>query len=256
MSVQIDEERKTLTIESDGERRELDLYGQEAFERLSELWLKLGWNQKYTYTFSWLGRPIIQLPEDMIRTQEVVWQVQPDVIVETGIAHGGSLIYSASLLKMIGKGDGRVVGIDIDIREHNRKAIEAHPLFPMLTLFEGSSTDPAIVDRVKAQIKPNDRVLVMLDSNHSRQHVLDELNAYHELVTPGSYIVATDGVMRDLTEVPRGDASWGRDNPCEAVREFLAEHDEFVCEQPPWPFNESELSQNLTHWPDAWLRRR
>lgn len=254
MSIEIDEKAKTLTLTVDGERKQLDLYGQEAFERLSELWLKLGWNQKYTYSFAWMGRPIIQLPEDMIRTQEVVYRVKPDVIVETGIAHGGSLIYSAGLCKMIGK--GRVIGVDIEIRPHNRKAIEEHELFPMITMFEGSSTDPAIVDQVRSQIRPGESVLVILDSNHSYRHVLDELRAYHDMVTPGSYIVATDGVMKDLTDVPRGEASWDRDNPCESVYTFLKENDDFVLEQPEWPFNESTLTRNLTHWPDAWLRRK
>jgi len=201
-----------------------------------------------------MGRPIIQLPEDMIRTQEVIYRTKPDVIVEAGVAHGGSLIYYASLCKAMGA--GRVVGVDIEIRPHNRRAIEAHELFPYITLIEGSSTDPVIVDEVRRQVKPGETVLVILDSNHTKQHVLGELEAYHGLVTPNSYIVATDGIMRDVADVPRGQPEWARDNPAAAAADFVERHPEFVIEQPAWPFNESELTRNITHWPAAWLRRK
>jgi cephalosporin hydroxylase len=233
--------------------RDLDLYSKEAFELISRLWLTVGWDQKYTYTFSWMGRPIIQLPEDMIRIQEVIYQVKPDVIIETGVAHGGSLVYYASLSKAMGR--GRVIGIDIEIRPHNRKAIEAHELYPLITLVEGSSTSASTVEQVKSLVKPGEVVLVLLDSCHTKEHVLGELEAYHPLVSPGSYIVATDGVMRNLYDVPRGKPEWVRDNPAAAAAEFAAKHSEFVLEQPPQPFNESELTESLTHWPDAWLRR-
>jgi cephalosporin hydroxylase len=253
MKLTIDTVEKTLTHEADGDARVLDLYSKEAFELISLQWLKVGWNEKYPYTFSWLGRPIIQLPEDMIRTQEVIYRLRPDVIIETGVAHGGSLIFYASLCKLMGK--GRIVGVDIEIRPHNREAITAHELFPFITLIEGSSTDPQIVAEVKRHVKDGETVLVILDSNHTRQHVLDELAAYHELVTPGSYIVATDGSMRDLYDVPRGSPDWEWNHPAAAAEEFVAQHPEFVMEQPAWPFNESELTENITHWPDAWLRR-
>jgi cephalosporin hydroxylase len=229
------------------------LYSDAGFRALSDLWVKVGWNQKYSYTFSWLGMPIIQLPEDMIRYQEAVARLKPDIIVETGVAHGGSAIFSASLCRLIGK--GRVVAVDIEIRPHNRRAIETHPLADLVTLIEGSSTTKATVEAVKAQIRPGESVLVVLDSNHSYAHVRDELEAYAPLVTPGSYIVATDGIMRDLVDAPRGAAGWDRDNPAQAARDFAAAHPEFVIEQPAWPFNESTLSANVTHWPDAWLRR-
>jgi cephalosporin hydroxylase len=253
MKLTIDTVEKTLTHEADGDARVLDLYSKEAFELISLQWLKVGWNEKYPYTFSWLGRPIIQLPEDMIRTQEVIYRLRPDVIIETGVAHGGSLIFYASLCKLMGK--GRIVGVDIEIRPHNREAITAHELFPFITLIEGSSTDPQIVAEVKRHVKEGETVLVILDSNHTRQHVLDELATYHELVTPGSYIVATDGSMRDLYDVPRGSPDWEWNHPAAAAEEFVAQHPEFVMEQPAWPFNESELTENITHWPDAWLRR-
>ncbi len=249
MKLEIDTEAGVMTV--DGER--LPLYGDASFRALSDLWVKVGWNQKYSYTFSWLGVPIIQLPEDMIRYQEVVARLKPDVIVETGIAHGGSAIFSASLCRLLGK--GRVVAVDIEIREHNRRAIEAHPLADLVTLIEGSSTDAATIEAVRSQIRPGESVLVVLDSNHSYAHVSAELAAYAPLVTPGSYIVATDGIMRDLTDAPRGAAGWRRDNPADAARDFAAAHPEFVLEQPAWPFNQSTLNANITHWPDAWLRR-
>jgi cephalosporin hydroxylase len=253
MKLTLDTEQKTLVCEVDGKSETLPLYSDRAFDLIAEQWVHVGWNQKYSYTFSWMGRPIIQLPEDMVRTQEVIYRVRPDVIVETGVAHGGSLIYYASLCKMLGK--GRVIGIDIEIRPHNRAAIESHELGAGITLVEGSSTAPEIVKRVHDMIRPGETVLVLLDSNHTRQHVLDELEAYHDLVTPGSYIVATDGVMKDLHATPRGSAEWTWDNPTDAAIEFARKHPQFVIEQPAWPFNESGLSRNLTHWPGAWLRR-
>ncbi|MFM7817264.1 MAG: cephalosporin hydroxylase family protein, partial [Verrucomicrobiota bacterium] len=178
----------------------------------------------------------------------------PDVIVETGVAHGGSLVYYASLCRVLGR--GRVIGVDIEIRPHNRKAIEEHPLASYISLIEGGSTDPGTVAQVQSRIQPGERVLVLLDSNHTRDHVLAELEAYHGLVSPGSYIVATDGIMKDLPRAPRGNPEWSWDNPTEAAAEFARRHPEFVLEQPAWPFNESGLRRNLTHWPGAWLRRR
>ena len=249
MKITIDTDARTLI--ADG--RTTSLYSDESFGLLSDLWAQVGWNQKYGYTFTWLGVPIIQLPEDLVRYQEVVWNLKPDVIVETGVAHGGSAILSAGLLKLIGK--GRVIAIDIEIRPHNRKRIEAHPLAPSITLVEGSSTAPEIVSRVKDLLKPGETVLVVLDSDHSYAHVTAELEAYAPLVTLGSYIVATDGIMQDLTNVPRGKPEWGTDNPAKAARDFAARRPEFAVAQPPWDFNESTLSGNVTHWPDAWLKR-
>ena len=156
MKLTIDTDNKKLTIHDEAGVSEIDLYSKEAFEKISRQWVKVGWNEKYSYTFSWFGRPIIQLPEDIVRIQEVIYQVQPDVIIETGVAHGGSLIFYAGLCKAMEK--GRVIGIDIDIRAHNRKAIEAHFLSPLITLVEGSSVDPDIVAQVKRHIKPGDKV--------------------------------------------------------------------------------------------------
>ncbi len=254
MKLVMDTEARTLTIEEAEQSTVLNLYSKDAFEAVSRQWVRLGWNQKYQYTFSWMGRPIIQLPEDIVRMQEVIYQLKPDVIIETGVAHGGSLIFYASIFAAMGK--GRVIGVDIDIRAHNRKAIESHNLSNRIELIEGSSTAQDVVSKVKSLVRPNETVMVVLDSNHTRQHVLDELDAYAELVTPGSYIVATDGIMFDLSDVPRGKREWATDHPAAAAREFAAKHPEFFLGQPAWPFCESELQNNITHWPDAWLQRR
>jgi cephalosporin hydroxylase len=253
MKLTLDTDAQTLTVAADGATEILPLYSKEAFEALSRQWVRVGWNQKYQYTFSWMGRPVIQLPEDMVRMQEVIYRLQPDVIVETGVAHGGSLVLYASLCKAMDK--GRVVGVDIEIRPHNRKAIESHALAGLITLIEGSSTAPAIVQQVRQSIRPGETVLVILDSNHTYAHVAAELEAYADLVTPGSYIVSTDGIMFDLADVPRGTAGWVSDNPRDAARDFVLRHPEFAIEQPAWPFCESELTANITHWPGAWLKR-
>lgn len=253
MKLVLDTDTAMLSVEENGQSRALPLYSKEGFEELSRQWVRVGWNQKYQYTFSWMGRPVIQLPEDMIRMQEVIYQVKPDVIIETGVAHGGSLIFYSSLCKAMEK--GRVIGIDIEIRPHNRAAIEAHPLNDRITLIEGSSTAPEIVAQVKTLVQPGETVLIILDSNHTYAHVYDELEAYADLVTPGSYLVATDGIMYDLADVPRGVPGWTTDNPTFAARDFAAKHPEFLIAQPAWPFNESALDQNITHWPGAWLRR-
>jgi cephalosporin hydroxylase len=253
MKLIVDTTAQTLTREDQSAPQVVPLYSTEAFEAISDLWVKVGWNQKYPYTFSWMGRPVIQLPEDMIRTQEVLHRVQPDVLIETGVAHGGSLVFYASLFKAMGR--GRVIGVDIEIRKHNRTTIEAHPLAPLITLVEGDSTAADTVGRVKSLLRPGDTVMVILDSNHTKQHVLLELEAYSHLVTPGSYIVATDGVMHMVHDVPRGQPEWKTEDPTAAAEDFARNHPEYVLEQPRWPFNESELARNVTHWPGAWLRR-
>lgn len=249
----IDLETKTLELSENNGKKVLDLYGKDSFEILSDLWLKTSWNQKYSYTFTWLGRPIIQHPEDMIRLQEAIYFLKPDVIVETGVAHGGSLIFSASLLKCMGA--GKVVGVDIEIRPHNRQAIEAHELSSMIHLIEGDSVSAGVLDQVKRLIKPTDKVLVILDSNHCKEHVAKEMEAYYPLVSPGSYIVVTDGLMQDLYDVPGGHVEWEQDNPVAAAEEFLESHPEFRLETPAWAFNESGLTNNITAWPSAWIKR-
>jgi cephalosporin hydroxylase len=243
----------TLIIEADGHQREVDLYSLEGFRLLSQLWVKSGWHQRYSYTFTWMGRPIIQLPEDMIRIQELIFTLKPDVIIETGIAHGGSLIYYASLCKTLEK--GRVIGVDIEIKPQNRAAIESHELFPFITLIEGDSSSPEIVSQVKTLTGSSETVLVLLDSNHTKAHVLAELNAYAPLVTPGSYIVATDGIMQDLAGSPQAGQDWDWNNPQQAAQEFAQQNPNFILETPPFLFNESGNSERITYWPQAYLKR-
>jgi cephalosporin hydroxylase len=255
MKINIDTKLKTLVFNADDEEQSLPLYSDAAFKVISDLWLKVGWNAKYSYGFTWQGRPIIQLPEDVMRMQEAIYRLKPDVIVETGVAHGGSLIFYASIFEAM-RSRGRVIGIDIEIRPDNRKALEAHALFDRITLVEGSSVDPGIVAHVKSLVRPSERVLVILDSNHLRDHVRAELEAYCDLVCPDSYIVATDGVMRDVADVPHGTPSWSTDNPTDAAADFAAAHAEFELTKVPFIFNESTLDFHLTYWPGAWLRRR
>lgn len=225
----------------------------EAFRLVSKAWIRCGWDTKYVYSFSWMGRPVIQLPEDMVRIQEVIYRVKPDVVVETGVAHGGSLIFYASLFEAMGR--GRVVGIDIEIRPHNRRAIEAHEMKPRITLIEGSSVAPEVVGEVRGLIAPGETVLVLLDSNHTKAHVLAELEAYAPLVTPGSYIVATDGIMKEVVGAPRTAPDWSWNNPLDAAAEFAARHPEFVLEEPAFPFNEGVVTERVTYWPRGFLRR-
>lgn len=250
MIIKIDTETQQITLDDNAN---IPLYSDDGFAVIKDIWLKVGWNQKYTYTFTWFGVPIIQLPDDMLRYQEAFFLLRPDVIIETGIAHGGSLIFSASLCKLTGK--GRVIGIDIEIRPHNRKNLEQHPLADLITLIEGSSTAPEIVAQVKSHLYPGEKILVVLDSNHTHAHVTAELNAYAPLVTLGSYIVATDGLMRNLTEVPRGNPDWVHNNPANAAEEFVRHNPAFKIEEPAWQFRESTLQGNVTHWPSAWIKR-
>lgn len=253
MKLTVDTNEKTLVHEAGGEERVLDLYTEEAFKLISHAWVKVGWAQRYSYTFTWLGRPIIQLPEDTVRLQEVIYRTQPDVIVETGVAHGGSLIFYASLCKSMEK--GRVVGVDIEIRPHNREAIESHPLSTLITLIEGDSAAPDIVDRVRAEVRPGEKVLVFLDSNHSKEHVLTELSTYAPLVTEGSYIVAMDGVMEQVADAPGAAQDWTWNNPKNAAHEFVENNPDFTIEEPPFLFDEGNVSGRVTYWPDAFIKR-
>lgn len=252
--IKIDIENGQVIVETDQGDTTYPLGTQEAFSVISQAWLRCGWDNKYVYGFSWLGRPIIQLPEDMFRIQEVIYQVKPDVIVETGVAHGGSLVFYASLCKAMRR--GRIIGIDIEIRPHNRKAIEEHELFEYISLVEGSSVEPQTVANVKSLVKPGEKVFVVLDSNHSKQHVLDELGAYSDLVSVGSYIVAADGIMENLAGAPRSREDWSWNNPKAAAEEFVKNNHDFIIEEPVFPFNEGNVTQRVTYWPKAWLRRK
>lgn len=181
---------------------------------------------QYSYNFSWMGRPIIQYPQDMVAMQEIIWSIKPDLIVETGIAHGGSLIYYASILELIGKGE--VLGIDIDIREHNRVEIEKHPMFKRIKMIQGSSISEETFNDVKTRTKNRPVVLVCLDSNHTHEHVLRELELYSTLVTRGSYIVVFDTIVEDLPNDYLPGRAWSvGDNPKTAIHDFLKSNRNF-----------------------------
>lgn len=213
----------------ESEKRELigEMSCDAMLRRQSIAWITHSSRYKYSYNFTWLGRPIIQFPQDMLAMQEIIWRVKPDLIVETGIAHGGSLIFYASLLELIG-GDGRVLGIDVDIRQHNRIEIEQHPLCKRITMIEGSSIDGKVVNSVREFAQTKQRVLVVLDSNHTHSHVLRELELYSPLVKRGGYLVIFDTVIEDMPEDFFPDRPWGKgNNPKTAVREFLAHNRRF-----------------------------
>jgi cephalosporin hydroxylase len=254
----IDLEARDLIRETDAGTTRHPLDSPDGFALLSREWLLSGWQTKQVYTFTWLGRPIIQLPEDMFRAQEVVYRLKPDVIVETGIAHGGSLIFYASVCHAIGH--GRVIGVEIEIRPHNRAAIEAHELSDRITLIEGDSIADEVVAEVRSCVAPGESALVMLDGKHTKAHVLAELEAYAPLVPVGSYIVAADTLMQDMAGLRRwrDDSStddWSWNNPREAAREFAARRDDFSLESPVFAFNESPLSEPVSYWASGWLKR-
>jgi len=250
----IDTGSKTMSVEEDGRRSNLDLFSKESFDRIAELWVAVGWVRKYSYGFSWMGRPIIQLPDDMVRVQEAIFAARPDTIIETGVAHGGSLIYYASLFEALGH--GRVIGIDVEIRPGNRAAIEAHPMFRRISLVEGNSIAQTTVDEVKALLKPGEAVMVILDSNHSKAHVASELDAYADLVTQGQFLLVQDGVMQQVAGMPRTNIDWSWNNPISAVSEFLAKRPDFERAQLPRPFDESQSTPECTHHAEGWLRRK
>jgi cephalosporin hydroxylase len=256
VTLTIDAKASTLTqVKADGTSSTGPLFSPESYERISDQWLRVGWGLGSWYTFTWFGRPILSLPEDLIRMQEVIYALQPDYVVETGVAHGGSLVFYASLFEALGK--GRIIGIDIKILPEDIEAIRNHPLSKRIEFMIGSSTDPANVSNIKGRIPAGSKVLVVLDSDHSKAHVAAELEAYHDMVTPGSYIVATDGIISLFHDIPgTGQPEWVHDNATEAAREFAARHPEFVIEQPAWAQNRSlGLQHNVTHWPGAWLKR-
>lgn len=224
------------------------------FQQRSRDWLEESMRKSYVYNFSWLGRPIIQNPIDIMAMQEIIWAVKPDLIIETGIAHGGSLIFSASMLELNaacgGPGDAEVLGIDIDIRAHNRQAIEAHPLSRRIAMLEGSSIAPEIIAQVRERAKGKQRTLVCMDSNHTHAHVLAELEAYAPLVSVGSYCVVFDTFVEDVPADVFKDRPWHPGNsPKTAVWEYLKTHPEFEIDQ--------SMHQKLliTVAPDGFLKR-
>lgn len=219
-----------------------------ALQHTTREWFRQSCTYNYSYNFSWLGRPVIQYPQDLFAMQEIIWRVQPDLIIETGIAHGGSLIFYASLLQLLGN-NGLVVGIDCEIRPHNRAAIEAHPMFHCIRLIEGSSTDPHIVAQVAAMAQDATCVLVALDSNHTHDHVLRELQLYSPLVTQGSYLVVFDTIVEDMPDDFAPDRPWGPgNNPKTAVHAFLQSCNRFAIDY------EIEHKLLITVAPDGYLK--
>jgi cephalosporin hydroxylase len=235
-----------LTLESGGERTTVDLYSRDGLEMVTNLWIKSAAEHRLMYEPTWLGRPIIQFPTDVVVIAELLWKVRPDIVVETGVAHGGSLVLSASILELIG--NGKVVGVDIDIRPANRAAIEAHPLARRIELIEGSSIDDQTLAAVRRAIANAQTVLVFLDSNHTEAHVLKELELYAPLVTDGSYLVAHDGSQAWVWDIPRGKPEWKDDHPLNAIHRFLAAHAEFQID-PHW------TRLGITSSPDGFLRK-
>lgn len=220
----------------------------------SNSWIVEANSHRYSYHFEWMGRPIIQYPQDIVAMQEIIWSVQPDLIIETGIAHGGSLIFSASMLELNaacgGPTNARVLGIDIDIREHNLKAIESHPMSRRIEMIQGSSIAPDIVAQVRSYAANYQRILVCLDSNHTHEHVIGELNAYADLTSVGSYCVVFDTVVEDMPADMFPDRPWGPgNNPKTAVHEFLKSHKEFEIDQ------SIHNKLQITVAPDGYLRR-
>jgi cephalosporin hydroxylase len=203
---------------------------------------------RYSYNFTWMGRPIIQYPQDMIAMQEIIWEVKPDLIIETGIAHGGSIIYYASVLELIGK--GTVLGIDIDIREHNKIEIERHPMSKRINMLQGSSISETIIEQIKPYVRRCNSVMVCLDSNHTHAHVLKELQLYAPFVTVGSYLVAFDTIVEDLPANLYADRPWNvGDNPKTAVHEFLRYNNDFVINK------EIDNKLLVSVAPDGYLKR-
>jgi cephalosporin hydroxylase len=251
--IRLDLEAQEIALDGPAGEQRHALASPEAFAILTEAWVRSGWANRYSYTFTWLGRPIIQLPEDLIRLQELVYQVKPDLILETGIAHGGSLVYHAGLCRLVGQ--GRVIGIDREIRPHNRAAIETHPLASLITLVEGDSVAPEIVAQVRDLVAPGETVLLILDSDHRSGHVLAELEAYAPLVRPGGYVVVADGVMPALSGLPGAGVDWSWNNPLSAIAAFLDRHPEFERAPPPCPFNEDGVPSGGSYWPGGYLRR-
>lgn len=221
-----------------------------ALQEQTQKWMIESNKNNYVYNFTWMGRPIIQFPQDMLAMQEIIWDVKPDLIIETGIAHGGSLIMNASFMEMMGIENGHILGIDIDIRVHNKIEIEKHPMFKRITMFEGSSISDKIIAKVKEFAQSYKRILVALDSNHTHEHVLKELQFYSPLVSRGSYCIVYDTAIEDFPEISFNDRPWGvGNNPKTAVREFIKTNKHFEIDK------SIQDKLVITVAPDGYLKR-
>ena len=246
-------------------KRNIEGLGEDVdLQALSRVWIREISRHKWAYNFSWLGRPAIQFPNDAWAMQELIWSIRPDLIIETGIAHGGSLIFSASMLALLDICDAierkdhfdpncsarKVLGIDIDIRQHNREAINAHPMSSRIQMLEGSSIEPRVIEQVKSIASNYKRILICLDSNHTKEHVYAELNAYAPLVSLGSYCVVFDTIVEDMPKELFPDRPWGPgNNPKSAVFDFLKNHPEFEIDK------SIQHKLQITVAPDGYLKR-
>ena len=224
------ESSSKIILKNKDEEFEVNLYSKEGIEMLSNLWIKGAAEFKLMYELTWMGRPIIQFGTDMIMLQELIWKIKPEIFIETGIAHGGSLIYTASLFELMGN-NGQVIGIDVEIRAHNRVAIEAHSMFKRIKMIEGSSISDSTINDLEKLLDNGKTTMVMLDSNHSRDHVLSELRLYSKYVSVGSYIIVQDGSQEWVSDIPRGKPEWKQDNPLAAIDIFLKENDDFIIDE-------------------------
>ena len=236
-----------IILKNENEQFEVNLYSQEGIEMLSNLWIKAAAEFKLMYELTWMGRPIIQFGTDMIMLQELIWKVKPDIFIETGIAHGGSLIYTASLFELMGN-DGQVIGIDVEIRSHNRIAIEAHSMYKRIKMIEGSSIAETTIIELEKLLDSGKTTMVMLDSNHSRDHVLSELKLYSKYVTVGSYLIVQDGSQEWVSDIPRGKPEWKEDNPLAAIELFLNENNDFIID-------ETYTRLGITQSPNGYLKK-
>ena len=237
---------KIKIINDEGNQKEVDIYTKEGFELMTYWWVKSAAHHRLMYEPKWLGIPIIQFPEDILVMQELIWKIKPDIIIETGIAHGGTAVFYASMLELLGK--GKVIGIDIDIRKHNEVAIKNHFMAKRIDMIQGSSIDPEVLKKVRGKIKKTDKVLVTLDSNHSYDHVTQELKLYAPLVSQDSYLVAMDGAQEWMWDIPAGKKEWKMDNPLRAIKDFVKDH-------PEWEADPYYTRLMITSSPSGFLHR-
>jgi cephalosporin hydroxylase len=253
MRITIDTEAQVLQLTDGGEATECSLYSPEAFQILSRQWIVLGWNLGHWSTFSWMGRQLLQLPDDVLRLAELFWNLRPDVIVETGVYDGGSTLLFASICRLYGA--GRVISIEREFRPGVREAIR-QAAGDQVMLIEGDSASPETALQVQRNIRPAERVCVFLDSDHAAQHVAAELRLFGPLVSQGCYLIVADSICPDLAHTPQGESTWSWDHPGKAVDEFLARHPEFSRERPPALFPGGVDFTQLSYFPSTWLRRR
>jgi cephalosporin hydroxylase len=253
MRITIDTEAQVLQIAENGEAKEHSLFSPEAFRILSRQWLALGWNLGHWSTLSWMGRQLLQFPDDVLRLAELLWTLRPVVIVETGVYDGGSTLLFASLCRLYG--GGRVISVESEFRPGVREAIQ-QGAGEWVTLIAGDSASPETAQNVRRNIRIADRVCVFLDSAHTTHHVAAELRLFSPLVSPGCYLIVADSILSELAHTPQGDRTWSWDHPTAAVDEFLAGHPDFSRERPPGLFRAGVDFTELSYFPSTWLRRR